>query len=64
MCDKPMIVSVSSLLPQEYHDMKAKAVALLDLLDDIHQNEKVIILDAEIEARMLAALNESTLVDE
>ena len=32
-----MIVSVSSLLPQEYHDMKSKAVRLLDLLDDVYQ---------------------------
>jgi hypothetical protein len=60
--DKPMIVSVSSLLPPEYQDMKATAVKLLDLLDDIHQSEQAIIPD-DIYQRITDALNDSTWVD-
>lgn len=63
MTDKPMIVSVSSLLPPEYHAMKATAVKLLDLLDDIHQCEQAILPD-DLRQRITDALNESTWVDE
>lgn len=62
MTDK-MIVSVSSLLPQEYHDMKAKAIRLLDLLDDVYRDERCIIPD-DLMQQMLEALNDSTWVDE
>ena len=62
MSDKRMIVSVSSLLSQEYHDMKARAVALLDLLEDIHQHESAI-LPPELHQRVTDALNESSWVD-
>lgn len=62
MSDKPMITSVSSLLPQEYHDMKAKAVALLDLLDDIHQCEASVI-ETTLYQRITTALNDSSWVD-
>ena len=61
MTDK-MINSVSSLLPQEYHDMKAKAVRLLDLLDDIHQSEASLI-ETTIYKRITDELNDSSWVD-
>ena len=62
MSDKPMIASVSSLLPPEYHAMKARAVALLDLLNNIHQCEQAIIPD-DLYKRITDELNNSTWVD-
>jgi hypothetical protein len=49
-------------LPPPAEVMKARAVKLLDLLEDIHQ--KVLIADADLRKRVVDELNNSQWVDE